>query len=339
MQQKTEERFEIEIFSKYQELYAEPVKDRRDVYVLQFLDLITKWSVDHFFRKWTSTYQDEITEEVLKIAKKEKPLVFENAEIFMRYLRKMLSIAKKVYNINLQKEKSVIHIPRAKIAKLKNITDFIRMEECKLQKPLTEKEKYFKTSEWFNIPEEEVRFYLEKVANMTNTVLLNENIYDDFPDDDISNYNDEDEDYYNKEKNVKDIKDNSQNIDIDKFDKSEEIAKLKTALEEIFNDKQEKTKPLYRSLFTAQCLTDDIEFERLSKMIKYLKEYIDIEIWESFKNDIPIPTNKEIYLKYYPESKNPDQEVSNRLREFRNKLKEKDIYKLFSHYILRHCVY
>lgn len=293
--QKTEEQYENEIFSLYQKLINEPADDRRQVFVLQFLDLLSKWSINCFFRNSTYEYWEEITEAVFRIAKyRENPLIFENANYFFRYLKVSLSRAKAEYHRKHKKEENEhIYLPPGMRKKLKEIEDFIRLKECELERQLSDYEKESEAAIWFNLPKKKIRYYLELNAKV-NVISINDASFKNIPD------------------TRQIIEDNE----------PEKIEKLKMALESVFADKQEKTRPFHKALFTAQCLNGGIDIKFLSVYFEYLNEYIDTEIWETYEKHGTIPIDKEIFLKFYPESKNPSQDVSNRLKVFRDKLKE-----------------
>jgi len=306
-QQKTEEELRKSIFDTYSQLREESSSDRRQVYFPQLRDKIINWSIGYFYKEKTNDYWLEITNAIFRIVNAEDTRKMpENEHDFLKYLSVSLYNAKIEYFREYEEEDN-IHIPKGKKQKLKEITEFIRMEESELGRELSEYEKVERTSLWFNMPEDKAREYLEQIIHLGKT-LKDTDILD----------------------SSKKHSDSPEKIYISNLKTMEDKEKLREALESVFADRLEKTRPFYRALFTAQCLDipDDSEYrdktdniEWLNDNFEYLREYLDSEIMETFKKTREVPTNREIYTKFYPDSNSPDASVSARLREFRDDLK------------------
>jgi len=315
IQQKTEIEHKNNIYNIYSQLLEESSSDRRQVLLPQLLEKIIKWSIDYYYKEETKKYWFEIRNAVFRIAKPE-----DNEKIpeddFFKYLKVSLYHAKVEYIGNYEEDN--IHIPKGQRQKLKQITEFIRMEESELGKELSEYEKVKKTANWFNITEDKAREYLDKIIYMKSTGSLTVKTHGD-----DKEKNTDILDSPNKHPNNQNNLDNPAEIFFSKFNALEDRKKFKEILESVFASRQEKTRRFFKALFTAQCLDTDTSdgVEWLYDNFEWMREYLDPEILETFKEHETKPTNREIYLKYYPGSNNPDQSVSARLKEFRDLLK------------------
>ena len=250
-----------------------------------------------------------MTDAIFRVANQVKEKFTDQNE-FIKYLKVSLKNAKTEYY--RKEEKKLIQIPKGQLQKIKDVIEYVRMLECKKQMQLPENEKIRDAAEWFNTSEEKMRKIFDKIAIMEN----------------MSTYNDEvliDDDIYHEE-NPESIYINSQ-LSMEKSDIIHE------ALESVFKTRYEKTKPLIRALFTAQCLNEKINNDWLEDNFDWINEYLDNDTLEFYKNNGKAPTNREIFLKYKPEAKNPDQQISpyysEFISDFKKALKKRNI-KFFS---------
>ena len=314
-QKKTEEEQIKSIFDTYSQLREESSFDRRQVYLPQLLEKIVKWSIDCFYKEETLTYWLEIHNAVHRIVKAEDTREMpKNEQELIKYLKVSLYHAKVEYIKKYEGDN--IHIPKGQMQKLKEITEFIRMEESELGRELSEHEKVKKTAEWFNIPEDKAREYLDQIIHMKSTGSLIVETYSDGAGQD-TNILDFVEIHPNNQKESND----PEEILIINLDTSENRQKFLEVMESVFASRQEKTRSFYRALFTAQCLDTSTGVEWLDDNFEWLNEYLDREILEVYKKTGKMPANREIYIKYYPDNNTPDESASNRLREFRKLLK------------------
>jgi len=309
---KTEEELTKSIFDTYSQLRKESASDRRQVYFPRLLDTIIKWSIDYYYKEKTKEYWLEIRDAVHRIVKADNTRKMpENEYDFFKYLKVSLKNAKLKY---IKKyEEDIIHIPEEQRQKLKKIKEVIRMEESELGEKLSDYEKVEITASWFGITGKEARKYLEQIIPLERTGSLTIKTHDD------------DEKEIDVSDSSEEPSDSLEEVYISNLKSLEDKEKLRQALASVFAGRQEKTRPFFRALFTAQCLeksddTDNIAW--LNDNFKWIQEYLDNDIIETFKKTKKIPTNKEIYIRFHPTANDPDQSVSPRLKEFRKALKK-----------------
>ena len=328
---KTEKQYMNDIYSKYSQLINESSSDRRQTYFAQFIDYVFRWSIAYYYYKSTYTFATEIMQVLQRLNDNEKSSrSFETQDSFFRYLKVSLKMAK-LENIR-KREDNIIHIPREKLEKLKEMENAIRMEELELVRKLSPYEKETKVSEWFGITTTEARYYLEEIKSLkgssgkiTTKTTSNKKAESKFDKNDFG-YNDGEHDYnhegYDNQNDPQKRKDHS-NDDREKDDRNvpleiqKKMVNTKKALEEAFSSRQVKNNmPFYRALFTAYFLNRAYEVDLLSARYNWMDDYLDKDILETEKK----PTNREIFLKYFPGEKDPDQKVTRRLNDFLKKI-------------------
>ena len=329
---KTEKQYMDDIYSKYSQLIGESSPDRRQVCFLQFRDLVFYWSIAYYYYKSTYTFAAEIMQVLLRLTDKKKGSKnFETQNLFFRYLKVSLKTAK-LEKIR-KREDDIIHIPREKLEKLKEIENAIRMEELELVRKLSPYEKEIKVSEWFGITTTEARYYLEEIKSLkdsssgkiTTKTASNKMSESKFDKNDFG-YNDGDHDYNHDgydNQNDPQKRRSDFNDDREKDDRNvpleiqKKMGNLKKVLEEAFSSKQVKNNiPFYRALFTVYFLDHVYEIDLLSARYNWIDEYLDKDTLGTESK----PTNREIFLKYYPGEKDPDQKVARRLNDFLKKI-------------------
>jgi len=279
-----EQQYKQIIFNKYIELCDE---SDRQKHALQLRDLILRWSKVYFYKDSTYIYWKEITDAVLRVAKKDKDK-FINEEDFIKYIKVSLLNAKREYY--RKEEKKLIHIPKGESKKIKDILEFIQRIECDEERQLTEYEKTQKAAEWFNKPENIIRKYIDRISVLKNTGSFDEAIMND--DYDIAQLTTEDR-----------FIEEQSNTEINKI--------IQDAVETAFSKSGTKpTLPLRRALFTALCLSKETDIDWLNDRFDWINEYLDNDTLEYYKNYGKPPSNREIYLKIYGIVENPDQIVS-----------------------------
>jgi hypothetical protein len=165
---------------------------------------------------------------------------------------------------------------------------------------LAEDEKIKYAAEWFNTKEEKIKNSLERIALLKNVSMYN---------DDVLN-----EDLATEEYSPEAVLFNNQL-------NTEESKKILEALKSVFAAGYKKTMPLKYALFTAQCLSKETDNEWLVDNFTWLHEYFDNETLDYYKKNGKPPTNKEIFLRFKPGEKNPDQAVSPHFTKFMADLK------------------
>ena len=279
-----EQQYKHLIFNKFIELCDE---SDRQKHALQLRDLILRWSKIYFYKDSTYIYWEEITDAVKRVAGQDKAK-FPNEHELIKYIKVSLLNAKREYYRKV--EKKLIHIPKGESKKIKDILDFIQRIECDEQRQLTEHEKTQKAAEWFNKPEHIIRKYIDRISELNNIGLFDEAFNNE--DNDIAQLTPEDR--YIKEQS--DVKKNKI---------------IHEAVETAFTKSGSKpTLPLRRALFTAQCLNKETDIDWLNDKFTWIHEYLDNGTLEYYKKHGKPPTNKEIYLMFYGDVKNPDQIVS-----------------------------
>jgi hypothetical protein len=119
------------------------------------------------------------------------------------------------------------------------------------------------------------------------------------------------------------------NNDPESTNKSGNNKKLKEVFVSLFAGIKKEKKPFYRDLIAAQL--DEADVEWLYDNFEWIHEYLNRDIRKTYNGEIP--TNGEIYSKYYPNSNNPDQSVSPLFKKFKITLdavlKEKNLRIIF----------
>jgi len=213
---------------------------------------------------------------------------------FFKYLK--TSIKNKVNELEHKyNEKEIIKIPKDKKRKLKEVKDFIRMEESQLGRTLTTDEQIQGISKWFKITEKEAIERLELI-NIKYVKSLS--------------YTDDDE---NKEIEVADT--HSENP-LDEYITKIDMETVQEAVNSVLEKKQERARDCYRALFTLYCLKNDL---------RELYSFLDNEIIDAFHKAKKKPKQYEIYMKYHPEvdKKSAEAQASINLKEF---LRDIEIY-------------
>jgi len=294
--QKTEEELKKSIFDIYSQLRKEPSSDRRQVYFPQLLDTIVKWSIDYFYKEKTKDYWLEIREAVFRIVKAEYTRKMpDNEHDLFKYLKVTLYHAKVEY-INEYEEDGTIHVPKGQKQKLKEIKEFIRMEESELGRPLFQYEKEEKIAHWFNVPESKAREYLDMIDNKEVSL----------------------ETYHEagKEQNILDLKKDIKPTYLPSSEEKQEITffskievspeKLRKAVTYVLENKtQIRTRACNKALFTVLCIKEAPQY------LVELAPVLDSELLSAYQKSGIKPTQYETYLIYHPHRKNKKSVESN----------------------------
>ena len=300
--QNKEEQLKERIYEKYLEIWDGSDRQKN---TLQLRDLILRWSDKYFYKNSTYAYWEEITSSVLRVANQIKEK-FPNHNEFIKYLKVTLKNAKAYYY--RRKGNKLIHIPKGQFQKIKTIIKYLERLECEKQKQLSEYEKIQYAAEWFNISVEKMKIYFERIANMENISMYNDELLND---EDYLNENTPEANFFSKQQSL------------------ERSKKIHEALESVFKKRYKNTKPLIRALFTAKCLNEKTDNGWLDDNFSWINDYLDENTLEFYRINGKSPSNKEIYLWFRPDSRNPHQEVSSHnskfMREFEKALKERNI--------------
>jgi hypothetical protein len=175
----------------------------------------------------------------------------------------------------------------------------ITLHENTMGRKLSQEEKLQCISQWFNKSRDKALDFL-KMINTKNTV--NFTVF-----------------HNGEEKNILDIINIKPPYLSGSYDQPE-TAYLSKHNKEIFLEtvefvllkKQERTRECYRSLFTAYCIENSIDFEDLSSVL-------DKNILDEYRETGKKPEQYEIYLKYHPSVKKDSAGVrsSEMLKKFR----------------------
>jgi len=296
-QRKTEEQFAADIFTLFSRYSEEPSSDRRQVYFGQICGEIIHLC-DSIGIK-ANEMGIEIYNLVQRFVKKNNTNLPSDKTGFFKYLKKALYTAKKEYYRNNKTSK--MDIPRSIRAKLKIVNDIIAQKEGDLGKKLTENERRHYIRKWFSMAEYTDLVNLKKTRSLES---CNQNYGED---NEINHLN-------SKAKSL-----STGNVVInpeEEYFTNLETPKIKNALEQLFQDTQERTRECYRSLFTAYCIGKSINVEALIPLL-------DNEILEAYRKNGKKPKQHQIYLKYHPEIKKDSASVraSDMTKDFLRKLR------------------
>jgi uncharacterized protein YdeI (YjbR/CyaY-like superfamily) len=287
-----EQRQRNRIFAIFSKCYSETSSRRLEVYFPSLSTEVFIW-----YRDYLHANVDKIGVEIVKVIKhfiEDETIskVPQDEDGFFKYL----SVSIKREKVGSQREyndKYKIKIPKEKKRKLRELEDFIRMEESQLGRELTADERSQSISKWFNMTEEKAKEYL-KLIDKKYVVRL------DLLEDVLPST------YGNPENN---------------FFENFNTAILREAVESVLNKKQDRSRDCYRALFTLFCVKNNL---------RRLYPVLDQEIIDAFYKNDKKPKQYEIYLKYHPETDRESAEAmaSKNLKEFLNDietcLKEKN---------------
>jgi hypothetical protein len=287
-QPKTEEELKAEIFKVYSEIREDPSSDRRQVYFGQLCDWIFKWCKGYLYRKnvgeWstgepikeTDEMGVEIVEAVDRITREDKLAKLENKNVFFKYLKVALNNA---HNERFRKSVSgSLRIPRI----IKKVEQFLRMEESDAGRVLTENERVQRISMYFYVTEKRASEYLKAIDTRFDVGLI------------LDHNDDEEADILNLKEAI------SLYTSGDSGDPQYEyLFRLNTqiileAVESVLEKAQQRTREIYKELFTLHCLNEVKNYEGLLPV--FASEIV--EGWKEGKK----PTQKEIYLKHHPDA-------------------------------------
>jgi len=311
------QQLKIDIFEAYKNCKNIPLseEEERKKQKGRFWVLIQRWCKKCLFIKNEKENEtvDEMGEEILKIIEKmtnedSTIKVFQELEEFIAYLNGALKNG--MYQII--RDQLPEGVSKEKARKVFNIDKLIEIKQREREEELTEDERKEIISDYMTQSE-----YTE-IKNRLN-VLSTDYKFGSYEKDDKKDLLD-----FSNARNVFNTKTEN------KFGINPE--ELREALASVFASRQEKTRPFYKALFTAQCLEISDDTDKTGKIdnikwlygnFEWMQEYLDSDIIETFKKSNKIPTNKEIYMNLYPNpSKSPDQSASPLLRKFRDDLKK-----------------
>jgi len=243
----------------------------------------------------------EFWEMIKRFRENEETIPRERNEFF-HYLITSLNNLAEEYS---RKGEGIIHIPHWKKERFNRINEIVLMTEKSHEKKLSNFEKVQAISLWLQISDDEAwKLFDEMRIINTEVVSLDEEINDDLETDaDTRTMHDETP---------------SKSLDSqEEFIEKSENQKLCDAVETTINRKSEGTRKCYRALFTLYCNNKKVLFKEIIPLL-------DCEILELCKKSEEKPTQKEIYMKYYPEAKEDSAEtsVSRLLKDFFAELKE-----------------
>ena len=295
-QPKTEEQLKADIFETYSQLQDVTSSDRRQVYVGRLCDLIYRWCKGFLYKIEADEMGEEIFRAALRMTKDNLTTVPKKEDEFLGYLRTVLKNAKNLSHRN--RVSGSLKIPRI----VKDVAQVLRMEESDVGRKLTENERVECVSKFFNKTEESAKKYLERLDTKFNSGLESNNDDDEL---DILNLKETKSPY------MPNITNNPQD---------EYLAKLngqiiRDAVESVLKKKQQRTKKIYRELFTVYCFDNVLDYKELLPVL-------DAEIIKAYQEGKK-PFQYEIYLKYHPgvADNSADSRASEMCHSFINDLK------------------
>lgn len=249
---KTEDQLIDDIFNIFCQFNEEESSDRNKVYLARFTEAIFYWC-----KILSKDEVVKIGEEIYKISKriinKEGKLkIPKDKPGFIKYIKTSLNHS---YFRMKQSEKELIHIPKGKKQKLKEIDDTIIMHEHMQGRNLSENEKIRIIAIWFNIPEDKAYSYFD-IKNKINISP----IYVEFSGEtvDISEFN----------KNIRVPYSYEDSGIIERNYLNKDTAKIIcTAVDAVLNGKQRRTREPSRALFTLHCFENVKDYGNIIQVL------------------------------------------------------------------------
>jgi len=284
-----EEELRTQIYKLYSKFKDEPSSERRQTYLGKLCELATKWcfyftlmqklikQLNSVEKKFKNEMGREIFEAVNNCLKKDK--MPQNK--FFSYFYTALKIA--VYQFYRNQIVGSLKTPQDIIKERKNMRDLREMWESDLARKLTQNEFERRYAIWNQISEEEAHnIYLETIGIVTHFDSIDKEIVgDDGKDTTI----------------IEIIK--ARSLTVDETDTEPELKEeisiiIRYEFERFLSKQQERTKDIYRALFTVFCIKNKIE--------QFPKIYpiLDSEILEDYLKTEIIPNAYDIYMKKRP---------------------------------------
>jgi hypothetical protein len=262
------------------------------VYYLSLCEQVFIW-----YRDYLSIDVDEMGLEIAEVINrfiKDETIskVPQDKDGFFKYLSVSIKNEKagsrREYN-----ENETIRIQKEQKRKLRALEDFIRMEESLLGRGLTADERSQSISKWFK---------KQKYINLLNVKNVGSISY-------TSNDGENEIDALNY---VDSLSDDPQ---FDEYIKKHNIETALEAVKSVLDNKQERSRPCYRALFTLYCIKNDL---------RVLDPILDPDIIDAFYKNGEKPEQYEIYRKYHPETdkKSAGARASANLKELIDEIKD-----------------
>ena len=284
---RTEEQQKDYIFDIFSECRSETVSDRRQVYYPILCEQIYKWHRDYLLI--------DVDERGLEIANVIKRFLEDDKKVprdksgFFKYLHTSLkneiANSHRVYN-----ENDTIKIPKEKKRKLREVEDYIRMQESQLGRKLTATECTKGISEFFK---NQKYVDLLKVLNVGSLSYTSNDGNDEI---DTLNY-------------AETLSDDP----LDEYLSKYGLEKVRKAIMAVLSKRQKRAIACNKALFTLHCI---------KKHFLGLYPVLDQDVIDSFHREEKKLTQYEIYQKYHPKAdrNSADALASKLLREFNNDL-------------------
>jgi len=273
IQPKTEEQLKTDIFAKYSQLRNEPSSDRRQVYVGQLSELIFRWCADYLYKKKTNEMGKEIIEALLRMTKENATIPVQEDDFF-KYLSTVL------HNAYVLSERNRVSGPIKIPPMLKEIEKVLKMEESYAGRELTKNERVRCVSKFFNVTEESAAKNLDLLKRKFESGLVVNSI-----DGEIDKLDDE--------KAKQPYMPTVSNAPQFEYMATHNSQIIRETAELVLQKKQDRTKDVYRELFTVHCLENVKDYTELLPVL-------DSKIIEAFEKTGEKPYQKEIYWKYHP---------------------------------------
>jgi len=291
-----EERQKDLIFDIFLKCQNAPHSDRRQVHFSQLCEQVFKWHRDYLSGS-VDNMGVEIVSAINRITKDEKiASIPKDRADFFRYLSTVLKNEKAAYYGEY--ESGIIHIPKGQKSKLKAAEDLIRMQESNLGRKLIGDERSQCISKWFKNQE---YLTVEKAVTVGSlSICIDE---------------DGERDLLNLPATSL-TAENSSNNPLDEYIFNERKEEIIDAVQFLLDEKQERSMPCYKSLFTLYCINRLKDFD-------FLLPVLDQKILKAWQKDEKKPTQYEIYQEYHPKAtKNGAEAIASKMmHEFLDNLK------------------
>ena len=278
---RTEKDLKSDIFKAYSEYHNETSSDRRQKHFERFYDITLRWFTDYLFNKeeFSSVVLWRSLSGVVKKERKER-------NEFFPYLKKTLN------NVRNEYLRDEGWIPREKKKDFRDIQKYLEKEERDLERKLSSLEKVQRISLLRQISESDAWKLMDEIE-MGEITSLDEKINDDTG-------------------TMHDVVPSKSLDPQEEFVRKSENQKLCDAVEAALNSKPEGTIKFYRAIFTLYCIKKRKVFN-----FNGLSQVLDSDTLNLYRKSKKTPTQKEIYMKLYPNPVDSANETAtNLLKDF-----------------------